>query len=158
MVQAGFIEMPERQRVCPVCWLQAGSTDSYCSSCGSVLPQNDVTSATVHSTIEGDIAPLTFSRPYQPNDLQPLTIIPDNWRQRRRMLRHGFALLLTLAMTCAFALSVVLLVDRSGDASVMALAATSGLLTIVAMGGWIAFGVKRARKRTRRQQWHMSTS
>lgn len=156
------MEMPERQRVCPVCWLQAGSTDMYCSSCGSALPQSDVTSATVHASIDGDIAPLMLTRPVAPPDLQPLTIIPDNRRQRLRMVKRSFAVLVSLAIASIFAITLIVAGAGGageGDAATMrTLAIVSGLLTIVALGGWINAVVRRARKRARRQEWQMSVS
>lgn len=100
--------------------------------------------------------PLVLSRPMAPPELQPLQIVPDNSRRRRRRMKRGVALLLTVAIVGVFALSLVLLANRPGNATVQALMIVSGLLTIVVLGAWAIFGVRRARKRARRQPWQMS--
>ena len=74
------------------------------------------------------------------------------------MMKRGVALLLTVAIIGVFALSLVLLADRPGNATVQTLMIVSGLMTIVALGAWVIFGVRRARKRTRREHWQMSAS
>lgn len=150
--------MPVQERVCPACQHLAGTADSYCSSCGTVLRQGAREPTNGWDPAASDYRPLVLSRPVAPPELQPLQIVPDNSRQRRRMMKRGVALLLTVAIIGVFALSLVLLADRRGNATVQALMIVSGLLAIVALGAWVNFGVRRARKRARRQPWQMSAS
>jgi len=142
--------MPLQERRCPTCRATALAADSYCSSCGSALPQ--------HTTTAGEFRPLALSRPGPPADLHPLQIVPDTSRQRRRLVRRSLALLGTMAVACLFALSLWLLSEGDGGIPLFALAAGSGALTVVALGAWANFAVQRARKRARRHDWRMSTS
>lgn len=148
--------MPVQERVCPVCRHLAGTADSYCSSCGTVLSQGGSESMNDWDPATSAYRPLVLSRPMAPPELQPLQIVPDNSRRRRRRMKRGVALLLTVAIVGVFALSLVLLANRPGNATVQALMIVSGLLTIVVLGAWAIFGVRRARKRARRQPWQMS--
>lgn len=90
-----------------------------------------------------------------PRDLQPLQIVPDTRRQRRRTVKRALAFLLTVTIASVFALTL-LAGDRLDDTPGRVLLIGSGLLTAVAVGAWVSFGVRRARKRARRQRWQMS--
>lgn len=83
---------------------------------------------------------------------------PNPWRQRRKMLKRGLALMTTVAIACVFALSLFLIGDRESDTFARALLIRSGLLTVVAFASWVNFGIRRAKKRARCQHWRMSTS
>jgi len=123
-----------------------------------VLPHHDSHGGDPRVAQRADYAPLLIARPAPPPDLQPLRIVPDTSRQRRRTMKRRVALLLTVAIIGVFALSLVLLADRPGNATVQTLMIVSGLMTIVALGAWVIFGVRRARKRARREHWQMSAS
>ncbi len=150
------MEMPVEENVCPICWHRSGAADTYCSSCGTVLDRGDSTLPAGQAAAETDVAPLVLSPPAASPGLQPLHIVPDISRQRRRLMRRGFALLMTLAIASIFLLSLVPALD--GQREAQALAGVSGLLCIVALGGWINLGIKRSRKRSRRQEWRATTS
>lgn len=122
-----------------------------------MLPHHDSHGGDPRAAQRADYAPLLIARPAPP-DLQPLQIVPDNRRQRQRTVKRGIALLLTLAIIAVFLATLFLSGDRRADTPMQALMIVSGLLTIVALGAWVNFGVWRARKRTRRQRWQMSAS
>lgn len=136
--------MPVQERVCPACRYLAGTADSYCSSCGTVLSQGGSEAMNDWDSATSAYRPLGLSRPMAPPELQPLQIVPDNSRQRRRRMKRGVALLLTVAIVGVFALSLVLLANRPGNETIRALMIVSGLLNIVVPGAWANFGVRRA--------------
>lgn len=148
--------MPVQEHVCPVCWHRSGPDDTYCSACGTVLVQEESILDHGQPATEPTVVPLVLSPPAASPGLQPLKIVPDTSRQRRRMLRRGFALLMTLVIVSMFVLSLVLTAD--GQRGAQAMAVVSGCLCLVALGGWVNFGIKRWRKRARRQGWRTVTS
>lgn len=150
--------MPDPERRCPACHAVADAADAYCSSCGAALQRGGFEFADNHAAPGHDYAPLALSW-HAPHDLQPLQIVPDNRRQRRRMLKRSIAALVTLAIACIFGITLFLAMERDGDAAIMStLAIVSGLLTIVALGGWVNVAIRRMRKRARRHNWQMSIS
>ncbi len=140
--------MPQREHICPTCRSTAAPRDAYCSSCGAILPGID--------SADQAVTPPLVSSGGRPHDLHPLHIVPDTSRQRRRLLRRVVALVATVAIACLFAVTIVMAGDRRDQAGVQALAIAFGLLTMLAIGGWIRLGVRRVRKRDRRQHWQMS--
>ncbi|MBA2470002.1 MAG: hypothetical protein H0V37_11410 [Chloroflexia bacterium] len=148
--------MPEPQRICPACHTVAGTADSYCSSCGKVLARSD--SPTGHrATPDLNYVPLVIARP-ESGDPLPLLIVPNPWRQRRKILKRTLALLATVAVAGLFALTLFLIGDNEHGVFIRAVAIGSGLLTAIALASWVNFGIRRAKKRPRRQEWRMSVS
>ena len=148
--------MPVRDIICPSCHAAAGAADIYCSFCGSVLASNDSLASDRSASPRPAHAPLATARPMPPPDLQPLHIVPDVWRQRRRTMKRVIALLLTAVLAAVFALTLVLSGDRQDDLAARGILIASGLLTAIAVGAWVRFAIRHARKRARRQRWQMS--
>ncbi len=69
-------------------------------------------------------------------------------------MKRAVAFLLTIVIASLFAFSL-LAGDRLNDLPVRVLVIVSGLLTAVAVGAWLNFAVRRARKRARRQRWQV---